>query len=135
VQVIGTAGALKLAGLDELVGHGDDVGRLAVRVQREDRLEDQLVLWHVEVGAAQRLDDIGDRVLRQQHAAQGALLCQQVVRRGALGPPLLAGSAQTFVGDIRDRHAAPLFPGPGASFSGPNATLETGSDTRKPACG
>ena len=41
MQVVGAAGALQLAGLGELVGDGDDVGRLAVRVEREDRLEDR----------------------------------------------------------------------------------------------
>jgi hypothetical protein len=34
VQVVGTAGSLQVAGLDELVGHGDDIGGLAVRVQQ-----------------------------------------------------------------------------------------------------
>ena len=85
VQVVGAAGAAELAGLDELVGDGDHVGRLTVGVEGEDRLEDQLVLGHVEVGALERLDHIGDGVLREEHASERALLGEQIVRRGALG--------------------------------------------------
>jgi len=84
VQIVGAAGAAQLACLDELIGDGDDVGGLAVRVQREDRLEDELVLGDVEVGALERLDHIGDGVLRQEHSAQSALLGEEVVWRGAL---------------------------------------------------
>ena len=38
----------------------------------------------VEVGRAQHLDDVGDRVLAQQHAAEHRLLGRDVLRRGAL---------------------------------------------------
>ena len=50
----------------------------------EDRLEDHLVLRHVEVGADDDLEHVGDGVGRQQHAAEGALLGEEVVRRRAL---------------------------------------------------
>ena len=86
MQVLGAAGPLQLAGLGELVGDGDDVGGLAVRVQREDRVEDDLVLGNVEVDAADGLDDVGDRVLAEQHAAERALLGEQIVRGGAFAP-------------------------------------------------
>ncbi len=90
MQVVGAAGATQLAGLDELVGDGDDVGRLAVRVEREDRLEDELVLRDVEVGALEGLDHVGDGILREEHSAQRALLGEKVVRRGTLGRALRA---------------------------------------------
>jgi hypothetical protein len=106
VQVVGAARAHEVAGLDELVGHGDDVGRLAVRVQAEDRLEDQLVLRDVEVGAANRLDDVGHGIRRQQHAAEGGLFGEQIVRRGAL-VAALRRAAETLLRDVRDRHARP----------------------------
>ncbi|WP_449409249.1 hypothetical protein [Microbacterium maritypicum] len=48
------------------------------------------MLRDVEVGALERLDHVGDGVLRQEHAAQRALLGEKVVRRGALGLPLAA---------------------------------------------
>ena len=81
MEVIGTAGAAELAGLGELVGDGDNVGGLAVRVQREQGLEDDLVLGDVEVDALDRLDDIGNSILRQEHATEGTLLGEHVVRR------------------------------------------------------
>ena len=84
VQVVGAARALQLAGLDQFIGDGDDVRGLTVRVQREHGLEDELVLGNVEVHAAKRLDDVGDRILRQQHASERALLREHVVRRRAL---------------------------------------------------
>ena len=74
-----------LAGLGEFVGDRDDIGRLAVRVEAEDGVEDDLVLGDVEVDAAHVLDDIRDGVLAQQHAADRALLGEQVVWWCALG--------------------------------------------------
>ena len=107
MQVVGAAGALQLAGLDQLVRDGDDIGRLAVRVERQDGFEDQLVLGDVEVGAAQRLDDVGDGILREHHPAERALLGEEVVRRRAL---VLAGPAHALLGDVGDRHL-PCPPG------------------------
>jgi hypothetical protein len=43
----------------------------------------------VEVRRPQHLDDVGDRVLGQQHAAQRALLSGDVLRRG----PVQVGAA------------------------------------------
>jgi hypothetical protein len=76
VRVFGAASALQLADLGQLVGHGDDVGGFTVRVQRQDGVEDYLVLGDVEVDTAHDLDDIGDGVFAQQHATDGALLGQ-----------------------------------------------------------
>ena len=64
----------------ELVGDGDYIGGLAVGVQAENRIEDDLVLWNVEVDATNILDDVGHGVLAQQHAADRALLGEQIVR-------------------------------------------------------
>src|SRR5690606_2709289 len=86
VQVLGAAGAGELTGLGELVGDRDDVGRLAVRVQREDRVEDDLVLRDVEVRASNDFDHIGDRVFAEEHSADGTLLGQEVVRGNAVAP-------------------------------------------------
>ncbi len=55
--------SLQFAVLRELVGDGDDVGRLAVGVEGEDRVEDDLVFGDVEVGALDGFNDIRDRVL------------------------------------------------------------------------
>ena len=76
VQVLRTAGPGDLPALGEFVGNSDDVGRLAVGVQRKDRVEDDLVLGNVEVGAAHALHDIGDGILAQHHPADGALFRQ-----------------------------------------------------------
>ena len=101
MQVVDAAGTLQVARLHQLIGDGDDVGRLAVRVEREDRFEDHLVLRNVEVVAAQALDHVGHGVFRQEHAAQRRLLAQQVVRRRTLTLP---ASAQALIDDVVDRH-------------------------------
>jgi hypothetical protein len=55
-----------------------------VRVQAEDRLEDELVLRDVEVGAANDLDDVRYGVLAEEHSADGALLGEKIMRRDAI---------------------------------------------------
>jgi hypothetical protein len=57
---------------------------LALAVQVDDDVEDRLVGRLVEVGRAHDLDDVGDGVLGQQHAAEHRLLGGDVLRRGAL---------------------------------------------------
>ena len=118
VQVLGAAAALQLPGLGELVGDGDDVGRLAVRVEREDRVEDDLVLRDVEVHAAHGLDDVGHRILAQEHAAEGALLGEQIVRRRALTRPGFGGRTRVAgQSQVGDRHGLP-----------PGLTVRAGTD-------
>jgi hypothetical protein len=53
-------------------------------------VEDDLVLRDVEVDSANDLDDVGHGVFAQQHAAEGALFGQQVVRGN---PVAVAASA------------------------------------------
>ncbi len=84
VQVRPATGAADLAALGQLGGHGHRVGRLAATVQISDRVIDQLVRRFVEVGGPQRLDDVGDRVLGEHHAAEHALFRGDVLGRGAL---------------------------------------------------
>ncbi len=84
VQVLGTAGAEQLALLRELVGDRDDVGGLAPGVERDHRVEDELVLRDVEVRAANRLEHIGGRVLREQHPADRGLLGEEIVGRNSI---------------------------------------------------
>src|SRR4051794_31327465 len=84
VQVRSAADLVDLAALGEFGGDGDGVGRLALRVDVEDRLVDRLVRGLVEVVALEDLDDVGDGVLGQQHAAQYRLLGVQILRRHPL---------------------------------------------------
>ena len=103
----GTARALQLPRFGELIGDRDDVGRLASRVQREHRFVDDLVLGHVEVAALEQAGDIGDRVFRQQHAAQRALLGEQIVGRGALVAPGLDVVEGISDSQVCNRHSMP----------------------------
>ena len=103
VQVLHPAGALQVAGLGELVGDGDHVGGFAVRVEREDRVEDDLVLRNVEVDAADGLDDVGHGVLREHHAAEGALLGEEIVRGNSFAPSGFTVVDGTCEPDVRDR--------------------------------
>ncbi len=84
VQIGGSADAADLAEPGQLRGDGDRVGRLALAVEVDDHVEDRLVGGLVEVGRPHDLDDVGDRVLGQQHAAQHRLLGGDVLRRSAL---------------------------------------------------
>jgi len=65
----------------QLRGHRDGDGGLAAAVEIEDAVVDRLVRGTVEVVRAQDLDDVGDRVLGQQHPAEDGLLGRQVLRR------------------------------------------------------
>src|SRR6185437_3911354 len=84
VEVRGPADAGQFAAPGQLVGDGDGVGGLTARVEVEDRLVHQLVRWAVVIRRPDDLDDVGDGVLRQQHAAQDALLSGDVVGRHPL---------------------------------------------------
>ncbi len=84
VQVRRPAGPGDLPALGQLGRDGDRVGRLAPPVQVEDGVVDQLVGRLVEVVGAQRLDDVGDGVLAQHHAAEHALLRGQILGRRAV---------------------------------------------------
>ena len=84
VQVRGAADPGDLAAPGQLGGDRDRVGRLALGVEVEDRLVDGLVGGPVEVVALDDLDDIGDGVLGQQHAAEDGLFGVEVLGRDAL---------------------------------------------------
>ena len=81
VEVGGATDAHQLAALLQLGGHRDRVGRLAAAVEVDDRVVDDLVGRAVVVDALDHVDDVGDRVLRQQHRAEHALLRRVVLRR------------------------------------------------------
>ena len=70
----------QLAPFREVVSDGNRIDRLTPPVQVDDRVEDRLVHWPVEVGPAQSLDDLTDRILGQKHRAENALLGWQVLR-------------------------------------------------------
>ena len=80
VQVGRAADAAEVAGVGQRGRDGDRVGRLAPAVEVEDRVEDRRVDRPVEVVGLEDLDDVGDRVLGQQHAAEHALLGRDVLR-------------------------------------------------------
>ena len=78
----------------QLGGDADGVGRLALAVELGGDLVNRRVGRPVEIGGAQHLDDISDRVFGQQHAAEDALLGGDVLRRRAVElrrPALAAG--------------------------------------------
>ncbi len=68
----------------ELGGDADHVGRLTATVEVADDAVDRAVGGAVEVTRGEHLDDVGDRVLGQQHAAQRTLLGGQIMRWGAV---------------------------------------------------
>src|SRR5262249_8828363 len=85
--------AIEQVGAPQLLGDRDWVGRLALAVQRLDRLVDVAVRRLVEVAALDvRLHGRGDRVARAEHGPGGGPLCLEVVRWDAAGrapPPRL----------------------------------------------
>jgi hypothetical protein len=85
VQVGSAADLAELALAPEMGGDRDGVGRLPAPVEVDDRVEDELVGGAVEVDAPDRLDDVGDRVLGQQHRPEDALLGVIVLRRSPSG--------------------------------------------------
>jgi hypothetical protein len=84
VQVRRAPDTSELAALLQLIGDGEGIGGLAAAVQVEDRLVDGLVRGAVEVVPPQHLDDVGDRVLGQEHAAEHRLLGCDVLWRCAV---------------------------------------------------
>ena len=80
VQVGGAAEADQVAPALQLRGDRDRVGGLAAAVEVEDALVDGLVRGAVEVVGPQDLDDVRDRVLAQEHAAEHRLLGGEVLR-------------------------------------------------------
>ena len=122
VQVGGAADAADLAALGQLAGDGDGVGGVAAAVQVEDDVVDDLVRGAVEVLGAEHLDDLGDGVLGEQHAAEDALLGRDVVRWGAFELLLVRS-------ELGDAHLAhPLPPGRRA----PRPPLADRSSSRLP---
>ena len=96
---------LDLAALGQLVRDGDGVRRLAATVEVDDRVVHDLVRRPVEVGAADLLDDVGDRVLGDHHAAEHAALRVEVLRRGAVVTATTAvRSRRRAVLELLDRH-------------------------------
>ena len=80
-------------------------GRFTPAVEVEDRVEDDLVRRPVEVVAVQHLDDVGDRVLAQQHAAEHRLFRRDVLRRLTVVLGRRRRRPAEIVGDC---HAGPL---------------------------
>ena len=100
VQVRRAAEPDELAAALQLGRHGDRVGGLAAAVEVEDAVVDGLVGGPVEVVGPQHLDDVGDGVLAQQHAAEHRLLGGEVLRRlpverGRLGALARTDGART----------------------------------------
>ena len=85
VQIRRAPDAGQLTDLGQLMGDRDRIGRLAFAVQVEDRAVDGGVGRTVEVGLADHLDDIGDRILAQHHRPEHRLLRGDVLRRGTVG--------------------------------------------------
>ena len=107
VQIRRTADLGEGAVTCELGRDRDRVGRFAATIEVEDRVVDRLVRRPVEVGGLEHLDDVGDRVLAQQHRAEHALLGDNVLRRRAVELDAAGVSARPTAGeshDIGDTH-------------------------------
>jgi hypothetical protein len=87
----------------QVLGDGDRVDRVAARVQLQDRVEHRPVRRAVEVLAVQQLEDLGDRVLGQQHRAEDRLLGLDVVGRDPLVRRRLV-ARRALVGKTADGH-------------------------------
>ena len=83
VHALLPAGRVERRGAVELVDDRDRVDRLALRVEREDRLVDVTVALAVEVGRAQvgGLGDRPDRQGREHHRPEHGFLRVEVLRR------------------------------------------------------
>jgi hypothetical protein len=82
MQVDRPADPTDLAPPGQLGRHRDRVGWLALAVELEDGLEDQLVGRLVEVMAPDQLQHVGDGVLAHQHRTQDRLLRRQILGPG-----------------------------------------------------
>lgn len=89
VQIRRTADPAEQSAPIQIGGDGDRVGGLTAVVEIEDGLGDVLVRGAVEVAGLHLLQDVGDGVLGQQHAAEHGLLGRHVLRR--LPADVLAG--------------------------------------------
>ena len=83
-EVLGAADPHQLPGSGQLGRDGDGIGGLAAGVQIQDRVVDELMRRAVEIGRAHYLDDVGDRVLAEQHSAERRLLSWDILGRGAV---------------------------------------------------
>jgi hypothetical protein len=103
VQVRRAADPGERARAGELRRDRDRIGRLTPTVEVDHRVVDRLVGGPVEVARPQDLDDVGDRVLAEEHAAEDALLRHEVLRRRPVGvdPAALATRHRH---DVRDAH-------------------------------
>jgi len=110
VQVGGATDPSDIARVGERGRHRDHVGRLATAVEVDDRIEDRRMHRPIEVTGANDLDDVGDRVLRQHHAAEHALLRCDILRWGPVELPVGFGRrfAALFAGSTRLRRARRL---------------------------
>ncbi len=106
VQVGRAADPAQLPPPLQLGRHGDRVGGLAAAVQVEHAVVDRLVRGPVEVAGAQHLDDVGDGVLRQHHAAEHALLRGEILGRLPVERTFRGGCGRTVIGQ---RHREPLL--------------------------
>ena len=84
MQVGCAAHAADVTAPGQLGGDGDGIGGLAAPVQVEDDFMNELVRGPVVVGALDDVEDVGDGIFGQQHAAEHALLGGDVMRRRAL---------------------------------------------------
>src|SRR5690606_5367117 len=99
------AHAAQLAALLQLRRDGDGISRFTTTVEVDDGLVDGLVRRAVEVVPTKDLDDVGDGVFRQEHAAENRLLSSHILGRR----PAVFGGRRLVVpiGQLRDAHQSP----------------------------
>src|SRR5699024_12736884 len=84
VQVRRSADSAEFAATFQLCRDGNGVGGFASAVQVEDAVEHGLMCWAVEGSGLQDLDDVGDGILGQQHAAEDGMFGSAVLWRLAV---------------------------------------------------
>ncbi len=112
-QIREPADVVELLHRGERLGHGDDVGRLALGREPDDLLVDDPVGVAVEIRVRYRVADAVDRLVVEQEPAQHRLLRLERMRRE------LQGFELQVVGHGRERGGASILP-PSPKKKGPS---------------
>ena len=73
-QIVGTANSLQVAGLFQLLRHGEQVDRLRTLEQPQHGLEDVLMPFEIKTIRPQNVEHYGQRILVEHQGAQHGFL-------------------------------------------------------------